>query len=171
VFRRHIQRERPRVVAAVEEVPEDEGGGFTRDSLVWSLGRLAEGAVRHCIRQPESGARYRQWLADQVRQRPESPSEQLTLMCVSLGEDGRVTLTALPEAGQFVLSIEHEQFDAVVAIAQASLLDGKHPEGVCLAHFEGDSALATRWSLGCNGWLRRCWSEGTRDSGRGAALN
>jgi hypothetical protein len=148
-----------------------EGASFARDSLVWSLGRLAERAIRQYFRQPQSSTRYRRRLS-RFADDPESPNtEQLTLMCLGLGEDGQLTLTALPTPGQFLLSIEHERFQAVVAIFYTSPGAGKQPDGVCLAHFEGDAALATRWSLGLNTWLRLRWSLQSRDPARGAALN
>jgi hypothetical protein len=171
VFREQPDPDPSRADAPVHAVA-GESASFARDSLVWSLGRLAERAIRQYFRQPQSSDRYRQCLASFAGDDPESPNtEQFTLMCLGLGADGQLTLTALPTHGQFLLSIEHGRFQAVVAIAYASPGAGKQPDGVCLAHFEGDAALATRWSLGVNTWLRLRWNLESRNPARGAALN
>ena len=90
---------------------------------------------------------------------------------VRLEADGTLKLIARPSRGQFLLVIEHQQFEGVVAIAHGSSSASRQPDGVCLACFEGDAALAARWALGASAWLARRVRAGRDDERHGAALN
>jgi hypothetical protein len=148
-------------------------GTFDGDSLVWSLGRLAERIVRHFLRQPGDCARYARWLSEEAPRLAASAGLENGLLAtaVSLGDDGALKLLARPTRGQFLLVIEHRSFEAVMAIAHGSLRPSRQPEGVCLAHFEGDAALAARWALGAGAWLSRRWRAARDEERRGLTLN
>ena len=151
-------------------------GTFERDSLVWSLARLAARTLRHFLRQPGQCARYARWLSEEAPHLAccSGLENGFVAAAASLGPDGALKLLARPVRGQFLLVIEHERFDAVVAIAHGSLSAGRQPEGVCLAHFEGDAALAVRWALGAGAWLSRRWRaarEEEEEERGGAGLN
>jgi len=149
-------------------------GTFERDSLVWSLGRLAERMIRSFLRQPGACARYARWLAEDAPWLTDTSALENGLLAaaVSLGEGGTVKLIARPSRGQFLLVIEHPRFESVVAIAHGSLSPSRQPDGVCVAFFEGDAAVAARWALGASAWLGRR-SRAARDETRhgSAALN
>lgn len=151
-------------------------GTFERDSLVWSLGRLAERVIRFFLRQPGASARYARWLEQDAPRAADASGLEDGMLATSLelGDDGLLKLLARPTKGQFLLVIEHARFETVVAIAHGSLRSDRQPDGVCLAHFEGDPALAARWALGASAWLARR-SRASRDGGdaggQGATLN
>lgn len=154
--------------------PVAPSGTFERDSLVWALGRLAERMLRAFLRQPGACARYARWLADEAPRLTDASGLESGLLAtaVSLGEDGTVKLVARPSRGQFLLVIEHERFESVVAIAHGSLSPSRQPDGVCVAFFEGDVALAARWALSASGWLGRRWRTAREETRHGgAALN
>src|SRR5262245_12723470 len=111
-------------------------GTFERDSLVWSLGRLAERMIRSFLRQPGACARYARWLAEDAPRLTDASGLENGLLAtaVSLGEDGTLKLIARPNRGQFLLVIEHGRFESVVAIAHGSLSPSRQPDGVCVAH-------------------------------------
>jgi hypothetical protein len=133
---------------------------FQRDSLVWAFGKLAERAVRHFLRDATARARYASWLADEAPQRvdPSGLEQGLLLVGLELGADGCVRLEARPARGQFLLIVQHARFQAVVALSHLSLKSRQQCDGICLADFEGDVELATRWALGLVTWLRKRWS-------------
>jgi hypothetical protein len=133
---------------------------FQRDSLVWAFGKLAERAVRHFLRDATARARYASWLAEDPAQRVDSSGLELGLLLVGLelGSDGCVRLEARPARGQFLLIVQHARFQAVVALSHQSLSARRQCDGICLADFEGDVELATRWALGLVTWLSKRWS-------------
>src|SRR5262245_27473691 len=98
-------------------------GTFERDSLVWSLGRLAERMIRAFLRQPGACARYARWLAEDAPRLTDASGLENGLLAtaVSLGDDGMLKLIARPSRGQFLLVVEHDRFESVVAIAHGSL--------------------------------------------------
>jgi hypothetical protein len=132
---------------------------FQRDSLVWAFGKLAERAVRHFLRDANARARHARWLAEDPAQRADTSGlEGLLLVGVELGTQGCLRLEARPARGQFLMVVQHSGFHAVVALSHPGRSARQQCDGICLADFEGDAALATRWALGLNTWLSKRWS-------------
>jgi hypothetical protein len=133
---------------------------FQRDSLVWAFGKLAERAVRHFLRDTVARARYARWLAEEADRCVDATGleQGLLLVGLELGSDGCVRLEARPTRGQFLLIVQHARFQAVVALSHLSLRPRQQCDGICLADFEGDLELATRWALGLVTWLSKRWS-------------
>jgi hypothetical protein len=145
---------------------------------VWALGKLAERAVRHFLRDASARARYARWLSEdaerEVRPREARPREArpreaeqgaaarieqgLLLVGLELGTEGCMRLEARPARGQFFLLVQHPRFHAVVALSHPALSARQQCDGICLADFEGDVEQATRWALGLNTWLSKRWS-------------
>lgn len=152
--------------------PAAAPGTFQRDSLVWAFGKLAERAVRHFLRDATARARYARWLADEAAERVDASGleQSLLLIGLELGSDGCVRLEARPARGQFLLIAQHARFQAVVALSHLSLSPRQQCDGICLADFEGDVELGTRWALGLNTWLSKRWSS-KGEAQRPAILN
>jgi hypothetical protein len=131
-------------------------GTFERDSLVWSFGKLAESLIDLLFRAPCTRARYARWQAeDVVALGPEGAEQGLLMIDLSLEADGTLKVIARPSPGEFVIVASHTSFHAVMATAYGLVSEPQQQDGVCLAHFEGDPGVASRWALGLHAWLAR----------------
>jgi hypothetical protein len=54
-----------------------------------------------------------------------------------------------------VIVASHMSFHAVMATAYGLASESQQQDGVCLAHFEGDPGVASRWALGLHAWMAR----------------
>ena len=153
---------------------EEGEGAFERDSLPWAFGRMVEEALREAFSSPALRRQYAWWLQYKAaRAEGADPVMQLT-------RDGQSQLWARRQAGEFVLTVEADEFIAVlacVAVTEEEPVLGGQPgmeggaegvdvEAVCMAHFEGDRLKALRWARNRAHGMRRRPANAAEDLGR-----
>src|SRR5688572_9331759 len=143
-------------VATLEAATALFEGTFERDSLVWTFGKLAERILEQLFQAPCFRERYARWLLEKEPAVDADGGEQgLVVLNLELRADGRLSVIARPTRGEFVVVVNHPGFHAVIAAAYGLVSEPARQDGVCVAHFEGEVSLATRWALGLDAWLER----------------
>ena len=146
--------------------PATFAGSFERDTVTWAFARLAERTLHHLFGQQVVQARYARWL------REEAPGlsgatfdgeHGLYLTDLNLDSDGRFSCLARPRKGEFISIARHDAFELVLASYYGALDPHPEQEGVCVAHFEGNSEVAIHWASGLRQWLDRHWQERVRE--------
>jgi hypothetical protein len=127
-----------------------EGASFERDTRTWAFAKLSECVLDDLFRQAGEQARYARWLSEEAPLLIEGagPAQGLLLIDLELGADGRLSVIARPCDGEFILTVRHQHFNVVLASSYGALAAQPEQECICVAHFEGDSALAARWASG-----------------------
>ncbi len=91
--------------------------------------------------EPQILDRYRRWI--ETRPSDTRGGRQAEVLVRTGNDGGSATLYARDKAGEFVLECEHKQFRAVLVIGCET-----HVQGIYLASFKGDEAVAGAFALG-----------------------
>lgn len=133
---------------------------FERDTLTLHFARLARVLLAQVLVDGQLMRHYKQWLAAV----PEDADDDLipTFVVVELCFEalGRFVLKARPRPNEVLLIAQHDQFCAAVGMSKVLPSDAHSSfvledglDAVCVAHFDGDASLATRWAIDLRAWI------------------
>lgn len=123
----------------------ESADAMTRDTLVFRAGVLARTALSLAFGAPHMHAVYAAWLCSHGE--PCAPGtaspERQTLMEAGLERGGRLFVLARKRATEFVVMIEHEDFNATACVVYDPSTE--RVNGLHLVQFEGKALLALAW--------------------------
>jgi hypothetical protein len=122
----------------IEPLCEGEQKMF-RDTLVYALGKTAEVLLRRAFSEAQVRAHYAEWVACQSRE-----ADQGRQLVVAGVGDGVVQLVARGEKEEFLIRVQHPNFNASIPLG----FDPARDEfiGFVLAEFTGSMPIAIQFA-------------------------